>query len=103
MIVYCVDVYVKAGHEEDFIRETGKNRIGTRKEEGNLRFDLSKSADTEGLFFLYEVYADEQAVASHKETVHYLQWRESVAPWMEKPRNGRMYKPLLPGEESEWK
>jgi len=102
MILYCVEVYVKAGREDDFIRATEKNHLNTRKENGNIRFDLSKSADTAGLFFLYEAYKDETAVKAHKETSHYAEWRDAVAPWMEKPRSGRMFNPVLPSDDKAW-
>ena len=98
MIVYCVEVYVKTGFEEDFIKATEENHLNTLKEPGNIRFDLSKSADTEGLFFLYEVYSDEDAVKAHKETSHYLKWRETVEPWMEKKRYGRMFNSVFPAD-----
>lgn len=94
MVVYCVEVYVKAGCEDDFIKATEQNHLSTVKEPGNIRFDLSKSEDTEGLFFLYEVYKDSEAVKAHKETAHYLNWRKTVEPWMEKSRYGRMFSPV---------
>ena len=102
MVVYCVEVYVAKGFENDFIAATELNHIETRKEPGNLRFDLSKSADTEGLFFLYEAYEDEAAVKEHKSTPHYNKWRETVSDWMEKPRYGRMFRPLYPSDRSAW-
>lgn len=102
MIVYCVEVYVKAGHESEFITATKSNHIETRRESGNIRFDLSQSADTEGLFFLYEVYKNDSAVLAHKETSHYLKWREKVEPLMEKKRYGRMFKPVFPADEQNW-
>jgi autoinducer 2-degrading protein len=98
MLVYCVEVYVKKGYEDDFIRETEKNHSATVKEPGNIRFDLCRSAEEPGLFFLYEVYWDEKAVSKHKETSHYAEWREAVAPWMAKPRLGRKFNSVFPSE-----
>ena len=94
MVAYCVEVYVKKGFEDDFIRATEENHLNTIKEAGNIRFDLCRSSDTEGLFFLYEVYINEDAVKAHKETKHYLNWRETVEVWMEKKRYGRMFVPV---------
>ena len=94
MVAYCVEVYVKKGYEDDFIKATEDNHLGTVKEPGNIRWDLCRSKDTDGLFFLYEVYTDEDAVAAHKQTKHYLQWRDTVEPWMEKKRYGRMFNPV---------
>ena len=102
MVVYCVEVYVKKGFEADFIKATEENHLKTAEEPGNVRFDVCKSADVEGLFFLYEVYENEAAVAAHKDTAHYLDWREKVEPWMDKKRYGRMFMPLFPADRSDW-
>ena len=47
-------------------------------------------------FILYEAYQSEAGAAAHKKTTHYLTWRETVAPWMVKPREGLPYKVLAP-------
>lgn len=102
MVVYCVEVYVKPENEAEFLKITEKNHIETRKETGNIRFDFSKSNDTEGLFFLYEVFKDEEAVAAHKTTAHYAEWKKKVEPWMAKPRNGRKFTSLQPSVDTDW-
>ena len=102
MVVYCVNVYVKKGHEEDFKQASLENREGTRREEGNLRFDVLQSNDDPSRFFLYEVYKSAEAVDAHKQTEHYLRWREKVAPWMAKPREGIKFTPVAPQAEADW-
>ncbi|HHH45787.1 MAG TPA: antibiotic biosynthesis monooxygenase [Thiotrichales bacterium] len=66
------------------------------REPGNLRFDVLQSEEDPARFVLYEVYVDEAAAAAHKETDHYLRWREKVADWMAEPRRGVRYRGLLP-------
>ena len=34
--------------------------------------------------------------AAHKQTSHYLEWRETVADWMAEPRQGISYNGLYP-------
>lgn len=102
MLVYAVDVFVKPGFEEAFLKATGENHDATRREPGNIRFDVSQSQEDPGRFFLYEVYQNQEAVTSHKKTAHYLAWRESVAPWMAQPRQGRCFTPHFPQEKNEW-
>ena len=102
MIVYCVEVSVKKGNEQDFLKATEQNHLQTRKEPGNLRFDVLQSGDDPSRFFLYEVYRSDDAVTAHKETAHYLTWRETVAPWMASPRKGTKFLPRLPEEEKKW-
>ena len=58
--------------------------------------DLLGSDDDPARFVLYEAYTNEEAAAAHKETAHYLKWRETVAPWMAMPRKGIRYTSLQP-------
>lgn len=100
MFVVCVTVWVKPGHEQDFVKATEENHRGTRKEPGNVRFDLLQAAEEPGRFFLYEVYRDADGFAAHQKTPHYLAWRETVAPWMAQPRQGVKHHSLLPTDEA---
>ncbi|MDX9802000.1 MAG: antibiotic biosynthesis monooxygenase [Spirochaetia bacterium] len=94
-VVYLVNIYVKKGFENVFMEATKLNRAGTRKEPGNIRFDLLGKEGKEGEFLLFEVYESQGAVNEHKKTAHYAAWRESVEGMMEKPREGIKYSPLL--------
>ena len=96
MIVTIVHVEVKAEYIDDFIRVTTENHLRSVKEPGNLRFDVLQKGDNPAVFALYEAYEDESAATAHKETAHYLRWREAVSGWMAKPREGVRYKGLLP-------
>ena len=53
-------------------------------------------------FVLYEAYESEKAAAAHKNTPHYLKWRETVADWMEKPREGIKHTIICPEDKSKW-
>jgi autoinducer 2-degrading protein len=102
MVVYSVSVLVKAGFEEDFKKATRTNHQETRKEMGNLRFDVLQSDDDPCLFMLYEVYRSDEAVKAHKETRHYKEWREQVSPWMARDRKGSRFTPLYPSTIASW-
>ncbi len=102
MIVTCVHVCVKSAHIQDFIEATLKNHEGTRKEPGNLRFDVLQLPGDPTRFTLYEVFESEEALAYHRTTGHYLQWRETVAEWMEKPREAVRYNVLAPMDKAQW-
>lgn len=102
MVVYCVNVYVKEENISAFIEATEKNHLETRKEPGNFRFDVIQLEEDKSRFMLYEVYKSQEAVAAHKETEHYLQWRKTVEPYMAKAREGVKYTPLFPSSETEW-
>lgn len=96
MHVTVVHVQVKPEHVEDFVRATRENHLGAVAEPGNLRFDVLQQADDPTRFLLYEVYADGETAARHKETPHYLKWRDTVADWMAVPRQGVAHRLLFP-------
>jgi len=96
MIATIVYVEVIPERIEDFIKATKANHLLSVKEPGNLRFDILQLGDNPAHFALYEAYDDEASSAAHKNTRHYLEWRETVAPWMEKPRVGVRYNGLFP-------
>ncbi len=102
MVVYCVQVYVKEGYADRFLAATENNHLATRQEPGNIRFDVLQNHEDPNLFFLYEIYQSNDAVKAHKETEHYLKWREEVASWMAKPREGVEYKPCFPEDRGSW-
>ncbi len=96
MIVTTVFVHVKEKFVDDFIAATIENHKGSVQEPGNLRFDVLHSTEDATRFLLYEAYENSEAAAEHKKTLHYLKWRETVAPWMAEPRKGIPYKSLAP-------
>lgn len=101
MHVTIVQVQVKPEHIADFIQATRSNHQGSVQEPGNLRFDVLQSAEDPGRFILYEAYATELDAAAHKETEHYQRWRDAVADWMARPRQGERFIGLLPKTEVE--
>ena len=98
MYVVCVDVFVKAGHEQDFIAATEQNHRGSLQESGALRFDVLQGLEDPTRFFLYEVYRDAAALDAHKQTEHYQTWRDTVAAWMARPRQGTKYHRRFPAD-----
>ena len=96
MIVTIVHVWVKPEHIAGFILATRENHERSIKEPGNLRFDILQDSADESKFVLYEAYRSENDAAAHKETEHYKRWRDAVANWMAKPREGVKHKLLFP-------
>ena len=96
MTATLVYVQVKPEYVKAFVDATRENHENSVKEKGNLRFDILQDASDPGKFVLYEAYETDQAVAAHKETAHYLKWRDTVASWMAKPREGVKHKLLFP-------
>lgn len=103
MIVTCVFVYVKKDHIDDFIKATVENHNNSITEKGNLRFDVLQSLQDPSHFTLYEAYINQEAAAAHKATSHYMLWRDTVAPWMGKPREFIAHSVIAPEDTSLWK
>ncbi len=102
MIVTTVHVWVKEDFIDDFIKASIENHKESVKESGNLRFDILQDSKVPSKFVLYEAYDSEESSAAHKSTPHYLKWRETVADWMEKPREGIKHKILCPLNREKW-
>ena len=96
MVVTCVHVHVKKEFIDDFIRASVENHVASTREPGNLRFDVLQSPDAPEQFVLYEAYASAEDAQAHKQTAHYLAWRDAVAEWMAAPRRGVTYTGLFP-------
>ena len=96
----CVTVWVKPGQGADFLEAARLNRENTRREPGNIRFDvlrgaLSENANEAEPFFLFEVYRTAADFAAHQQTGHYFAFRDTVADMMAQPRQGVRYAPAF--------
>jgi len=102
MVVTCVHIHVRPEAVDAFIEASVENHKQSVKEPGNLRFDFVRQADDPSRFMMYEAYESEAAVAAHKETPHYLKWRDTVKDMMAEPRYGIKYYIIEPKDKSEW-
>lgn len=66
------------------------------REPGNIRFDILQAADDPAKFVFYEAYKTQQDAVAHKQTAHYLAWRDTVADWMAEPRLGIVHHGVYP-------
>jgi len=96
MHVTLVHVRVRPEDVDAFIAATRANHQDSVTEPGNRRFDVLQTPDDPARFILYEAYATAADAAAHKETAHYLAWREAVAGMMAEPRRGEPMNGLLP-------
>jgi len=96
MKVTVVYVSVKPDKINKFIEASRLNHEASLQESGNCRFDVIQMKEDPSRFVLYEAYETEEAAAAHKQTQHYLTWRETVADWMASPRKGVAYDSLFP-------
>lgn len=99
MLVIHVHVQVKAESIEAFKQATLENARLSVQEPGIARFDVVQSQDDPTEFVLVEAYRDGGAPARHKETAHYIAWRDTVAPMMAEPRRGLKHQSLFPADD----
>ena len=99
MYVVAVTIHVKPEFVEPFIEATLDNARNTRRESGNLRFDVLRAEEDPNRFMLYEAYNGKDDFAKHQQTEHYLRWRQAVADWMAQPREGVKHNSIFFGDE----
>jgi autoinducer 2-degrading protein len=99
MFIVLVHVHVNENAIDDFRDASIVNAEASRQEPGIVRFDVIQQADDPTRFILIEIYRSEDDPARHKETPHYLHWRETVAPMMAEPRRGVRYTIISPEAE----
>ena len=96
MFIVHVHIQVKPEKLEAFKAATLANARASVQEPGILRFDVVQQTEDPARFTLVEVYRDEAANAAHRETPHYLVWRDTVADMMAVPRTRVVYRELFP-------
>ena len=96
MLVTIVYIKVKPEYIEAFKQACRLNHEGSIREPGNFRFDVLQLDEDPTRFVLYESYNSQQDVDAHKQTLHYLTWRDTVTDWMAETRQGVKYTGLYP-------
>ncbi len=101
MFIAHVFVHVKKDRIRDFKTATVENARQSLQEPGITRFDVIQQQDDPAQFVLVEVYRSFEDTVKHKETDHYLRWRDEVADMMAEPRTSIKYFNIHPVDE-EW-
>jgi autoinducer 2-degrading protein len=98
MYAVAVTIFVKPEFVQSFIDALLDNARNTRKEPGNVRFDVLHAEEDPSRFLLYEVYKQKDDFAKHQQTEHYLRWKNKVADWMAQPRQGVRHTAIFFGD-----
>ena len=79
----CVEVFKRATIENAraSVNEPGTaiNAESSAAEPGIARFDVVQQENDPSRFVLVEAYRTADAPAAHKQTAHYIKWRDTVA------------------------
>jgi quinol monooxygenase YgiN len=98
MLIVHVFVHVRPDCVADFQQASLDNARNSIQEPGIARFDVIQQSDDPTRFVLVEVYRTPEAPGQHKETGHYVRWRDAVAPMMAEPRQSIKYTNVFPDE-----
>ena len=96
MLIVHVFVHVKPDAVDAFVAATLENGRNSVQEPGVVRFDVVQQEDDPTRFVLMEIYRTPGDPARHKETAHYLTWRDAVEPMMAEPRRSVKYREVFP-------
>ena len=99
MFIVHVFVRVKEDRIEDFKRATLENARNSVNEPGIARFDVVQHRDDPARFILVEVYRTYEDPTKHKETEHYIKWRDTVEEMMGEPRSSIKLINVFPDEK----
>jgi Uncharacterized conserved protein len=94
MLVNIVSITIKSEFRAQFESVTLYNHENTRREAGNVRFDVLHSATEPDKYVLYEVFANRDAVEFHKTTEHYKRWSSEMEQYMAAPRSKESFTEL---------
>ena len=101
LVIVQVYVHVKPDAGEAFRAASLDNARHSVQEPGVARFDVIQSVEDPTRFVLVEVYRSPEAQLAHKETAHYLRWRDAVAELMAEPRTSSRYVNVFP-DAQDW-
>ena len=101
MLIVHVHIHVKPESVGAFRAASLENARQSVQEPGIARFDVLQQQDDAARFVLVEVYREAEDADSHKQTAHYLRWRDTVANMMAERRASVRYANVLP-DDSGW-
>jgi len=73
-VTLIVQLRAREGQETILEAELRGMVAPTRKEDGCIRYDLYRSADTPGALMLHEVWENREAHTEHTHSPHFLRW-----------------------------
>lgn len=100
MHILHVHVTVKPEFVEQFIEAIRDNAQNSIQEPGVVRFDVHQQQDDPTRFVLVEVYQTPDDHAKHRETAHYLKWRDEVVDMMQEARYALRYNNIYPANDN---
>ena len=95
MLIHLVNMRVQDGTRDTFLEAFTINCEGTRKEPGNIRFDLLHDPENNNNFFVYEIFESDAALDEHRKTEHYQTCVRMIDPITIGGRTKTYFSPVL--------
>jgi autoinducer 2-degrading protein len=99
MHTVLVNIHVLEEKIIPFIEATLDNVHNSLLEAGVVQFDFYQQVEDLTRFTLVEIYLQPEDQLRHRESAHYLRWRDKVADLMAEPRIGIKYRKLAPFDQ----
>jgi len=80
--VVTVEFTIQPGFAEQFLRRMAAQAAESLREVGCSQFDVCVDPSDEHHVFLYEVYSNQQAFATHLASPHFKEFDHSTRPWI---------------------
>jgi (4S)-4-hydroxy-5-phosphonooxypentane-2,3-dione isomerase len=102
VLAIWVKVRVRPEERQRFLAAIEVDALGSERDEpGCVRFNVLQDAQDEDVYYFYEVYRDEAALAAHQATPHYAVWH-AAAETLKGPAEVIRCRPVFPAEQAYW-
>jgi quinol monooxygenase YgiN len=91
MIIIHAGFTVSPEKQDAFLEEIKPLIAASRKESGNISYDLHKDTEKEHVFTMVEVWQDSQAVASHNTSEHFTSFVGKAKEFLTAPLDVKAY------------
>ena len=91
MIIIHAKLSVLKEKEEDFIQDVITLIEASRKENGNIQYDLMKDTETESTYMMVEVWENQETVQNHNTSEHFIKFGQKAQSFMAAPPNVKIF------------
>ena len=101
MLMLIVKVHIKPERINDYIIAVKEDASDTMsKEDRNFLFSVSQDNENPELFFLVEIYKDNNALDFHRESQHFIKYRDTVTEMYSFPPERHILDTVYPSDQA---
>lgn len=100
MHILHIHLKIKPEHIDEFVAASVENAQTSMREPGCVRFDVIQDTADPSHFEFIEIYRDQAAHASHRESAHYKSWAGRAENMMAEPRSRTLYRNIYPLDDA---